>query len=419
MPESVRPIVDHLFRREAAKITAVLTKIFGSHNLELAEDVMQDTLLKALEHWKFHGIPENPTAWLFTAARNKALDVVRRERHQREFEAALSPLLKSEYAAGATLQKLLTPEGIEDDQLRMMFVCCHPSLPEESQVAMVLKTLCGFSTMEIAHAFVTNEETIAKRLYRARQQFREEKVAFGLPPAPELANRVQHVLMVIYLIFNEGYNATHHASLVREDLLEEALRLAKMLADHEATWSPEVFALLALMCFQAARAPGRLDEAGNLLTLKEQDRSKWNRDLIAQGIRYMQQASVGAHLSFYHLEAAIAYEHAAAASYASTNWPRILQLYNWLYQSKPDAVVALNRAIARGEVAGAESALADLQKLEEGGELNNYYLLPATLGEFYARIGNREAARKYLEAALNLTKAKAEQNLLMRKISAL
>ncbi len=419
MPEDVRPLVDHLFRREAARITAVLTRIFGSHNLELVEDVVQDTLLKALEHWKFHGIPANPTAWLFTAARNKALDVVRRERHQREFEASVSPLLKSEYSVGTTLQKLVTPDGIEDEQLRMMFVCCHPSLPEESQVAMVLKTLCGFTTLEIARAFLTNEETITKRLYRGREQFREEKIAFALPPPHELKQRLQNVLTVVYLIFNEGYHATHQGSLVREDLLEEALRLGKMLVDSETTRHTDAFALLALMCFHAARAHGRIDAAGRMLTLKEQDRAKWNRELIEQGNTYIHQASIGDHLSFYHVEAAIAYEHVTAASFAATNWSRILQLYEWLYQIKPDAVVALNRAIARAEAEGPAAALTELLDIESNGQLQNYYLLYASLGEIHARMGNNQMAMQYLMKALPLTKTVAEQDLLSRKIAAL
>ncbi|MFM8913504.1 MAG: RNA polymerase sigma factor, partial [Flammeovirgaceae bacterium] len=244
---------ENFFRHESGKLVAVLTRAFGAHNLQLAEDVVQDSLLKALEHWKFHGIPENPSAWLFTVARNKALDVVRKEKHLKEFSKEISVLLKSEYSATATLQEIISSEQIEDEQLRMMFVCCHPSVAAEGQVALILKTLCGFSIAEIAHAFFTNEETITKRLYRAKEQFRQQSIAFELPEAEELQPRLENVLTAIYLIFNEGYHASHNPSIVREELIEESLRLGKMLADNRSTQKPSTFALLALLCFNAAR----------------------------------------------------------------------------------------------------------------------------------------------------------------------
>jgi len=203
-PDSVKPLIDHLFRHESGKLIAILTKIFGPVNLELAEDVVQDTLLKALDHWKFHGIPDNPSAWLFTAARNKALDVIRRERYKKEFAGELSVLLKSEYSAGTTLNFLINENEIQDEQLRMMFVCCHPVVAEEGQVALILKTLCGFSVAEIAKAFLTNEETIAKRLYRAREQFRRQNIRFEFPQPGDLPQRRESVLTAIYLLFNEG-----------------------------------------------------------------------------------------------------------------------------------------------------------------------------------------------------------------------
>lgn len=416
MSEDVKPLLTHLFRHESGKMISVLTKIFGTHNLELAEDVVQDTLLKAMDHWKFHGVPQNPTAWLFTAARNRALDVVRRERYQKEFAVEVSPLLKSEYSANITLQQYLTPAAIEDEQLRMMFVCCHPSLSGEAQIALILKTLCGFSVSEIASAFLTNDETITKRLYRARQQFREEKIPFTLPLDVDLRSRLDNILTAVYLIFNEGYNATHHDSLIREDLVEEALRLAKMLVDHPLTHLPPASALLALLCFQAARLYGRLDASGQLLQLRDQDRTKWNRPLIQQGISYLEIASVSQEITSYHLEAAIAYEHCMAPSYAETNWARILQLYDWLYQSQPDPLVALNRAIALAEVQGPAEALKELSKLKNKEALKSYTIYSATLGELHLRMGNKPVARRYFEEALAITHAVGEKRFLQQKI---
>jgi RNA polymerase sigma factor (sigma-70 family) len=412
-------LVDHLFRRESGKLVAILTKLFGPHNLELAEDVVQDTLLKALENWKFHGTPDNPSAWLFTAARNKALDVLRREQHHKEFAAEVSAFLKSEDTASHTLQEMMQPRGIEDEQLRMMFVCCHPSISGEGQVALILKTLCGFSVAEIARAFLTSEETITKRLYRSRQQFREEKVSFGLPTEHELKERMANVLMTIYLIFNEGYNSTGNGSLVREDLVEESLRLCKMLSDHELTSRPIVHALLALMCFQSARLVARVDVTGKLVQLKDQDRSLWNSELIAQGIYHLDLESEGDAISSYHLEAAIAHEHCVARSYDGTNWKKILHLYDWLLEIKPDALIALNRLIIFAEVNGPRAALDQLTKVASKQSLKGYYLYHAVLGEWNAQLGNGIEARKHFEDAILLTQSPSEKKLLQSKISKL
>ena len=251
--DSVKSLVDNLFRHESGKLIAVLTRTFGPKNLELAEDVVQDTLLKALEYWKFHGAPDNPSAWLFTVARNKALDVIRREKHKKEFAEDLNALLKSEYSAGITLNHFINENEIQDEQLQMMFVCCHPSLPEEGQVALVLKTLCGFSVAEIAKAFLTSEETITKRLYRAREQFRNENIRFEIPQLIDLPARLESVLTAIYLVFNEGYNSSSHDLVIREDLVEESLRLTHFLINNKITCQPNALALMALLCFHAAR----------------------------------------------------------------------------------------------------------------------------------------------------------------------
>ena len=370
---------------------------------------MQDSLLKALDHWKFHGVPENPSAWLFTVARNKALDVIRQERHRKKFAHEVSPLLTSEYTADATLQQLLTPHQIEDEQLRMMFVCCHPSLPEEGQVALILKTLCGFSTAEIAHAFLTNEETITKRLYRAKEQFRNEAIAFALPSPSELQTRLENVLTAIYLIFNEGYHTAHHASIIREELIEESLRLGKMLVDNEITNLPITNSLMALLCFNASRVYGRLDENGNLLQLKNQNRSTWNKELIGQGNHYLNRATSIEPPTLYHIEAAIAYEHCQAATFAETNWQRIVELYDWLYQLKPMPLIQLNQLIALAEWKGAHVALAKLNDLQLMEQLPNNVLLHAALGEWRLSIGEKESAKGHFEKAVGLSKTEKEK----------
>ncbi len=406
-------MIDHLFRHEAGKLVAILTRLFGPHNLELAEDVVQDTLLKALEYWKFHGTPDNPSAWLFTAARNKALDVLRRERQRKN----IRPDTASE--PDTTPEFLINDHPIEDEQLRMMFVCCHPAIPEEGQVALILKTLCGFSVAEIAKSFLTNEETITKRLYRARQVFRDEKVAFAFPTRTEMQQRLSNVLTAVYLIFTEGYQSTHHDSVVREDLVEESLRLGKMITEHALTSTPESNALMALLCFQTARLAARTDHAGNLLPLKDQDRTRWNQELIEQGNRFLNLASVGDTISTYHLQAAIAQEHCAARYYGDTNWERILHWYDWLLEIKPDGLIALNRLIAFAEVHGAQAALDELMHHPDREKLARYYLYPSVLGEWHMQLGHEAEARHYLEMAINATTSPAEKHLLQTKLNRL
>jgi RNA polymerase sigma-70 factor (ECF subfamily) len=420
MSEStVKPILDNLFRHEAGKITAVLTRIFGPHNLELAEDVVQDTLLKALDIWKFQGVPENPSAWLFAAARNKALDVLRRERHKKEFAREYTALLTSAYSASATINRLMHDHPIEDEQLRMMFVCCHPEVSPEGQVALILKTLCGFSVAEIAKAFITTSDNIEKRLYRARQYFREQEVKFELPSEKEISARLSGVYTAIYLLFNEGYSASHHDQLIRDDLVEEALRLGNMLACHPVTALPETYALLSLMCYHASRLYGRVDDGGNFLMLKDQDRLRWNQGLIERGNYFLNRASTGKQVSSYHIEAAIAFEHCTAPSYAETKWEKILQLYNWLEQVRPDAIVRLNKLIVFSEVHGVKAALEEIQPLLNDPLLQQYYLLYVTIGDWYDQLGNKEEAIRYLSKAVDLAQSPVANNFLNRKIAAL
>lgn len=409
--------IDHLFRHEWGRMVAFLTRIFGAHNLEMAEDIAQDTLLKAFEQWKIKGVPDNPSAWLMTVAKNRAMDVIRRERRNIRLADDVAVLLESEYTIATTMDNLTTAAEIKDDQLRMMFACCHPALAGEAQVTMILKTLCGFSIAEIAKAFLSNEENINKRLYRARQLFREGKVTLEIPTQNELVERLENVLTSIYLLFNEGYNATSHEDLIRNDLIQEALRLGVLLTQNQQTARPEVYALLALMCFHAARTGGRLDEAGNILLLKQQDRSLWNPDLIQTGINFLSQSAQGETFTKYHAEAGIAYEHCIAKNYDQTNWENIVHQYDVLYQIHSTPIVALNRAIAVGEWKGAREGLKAVEQISDLQTLHNYYLLSATLGEFYLQLNEPAKARPYFEKALSQTQSEKEKKLLREKMS--
>lgn len=414
---NIHQTLEHLFRHESGRLVSVLTKVFGPHNLELAEDVVQDTLLQAMNSWKMGSVPDNPSGWLFTAAKNKALDVIRKEKRHHEFAANISYLLQSEYTLSSTVNELMNKNEIEDDQLRMMFTCCHPSLSSESQVALVLKTLCGFSIAEIARAFITTNDTIEKRLYRAKQKFREQQIVFEIPQEQELEERLDNVLTAIYLLFNEGYNSTQHEELIRKDLLEESLRLGQLLAHHPATKQSKVFALLALICFNMARSEARLDREGNILLLEQQDRTLWNRSLIQMGFDYIDKSAEGDMLTTYHIEAAIAVEHVSAASYHTTNWKNILYYYDLLYKLQPNPIVALNRSVVVGELNGPAEGIKAIENIQAIESLKNYYLLYAILGEMYLKLNETEKATALFAEAARLTGSEAEKKLLAEKMS--
>jgi RNA polymerase sigma factor (sigma-70 family) len=411
--------VDHLFRHEAGKLVSVLTKVFGAHNFELVEDVVQDTLVKALELWKIRGVPQNPTGWLFKVARNQALDIIRRDRRKKTFDPEVAYLLQSEYTLSQTLDELLSTKDIDDDLLRMMFICCHPALSSESQVAMILRSLCGFSVGEIARAFLTQPDNIEKRLYRARLAFREQKISFEIPPRHLLAERLENVLLSIYLLFNEGYNSTRHEDLIRSDLIEEAIRLTRLLSQNALTSTPPVWALLGLMYLIEARSHSRQDDQGHILLLPAQDRNRWDKELIQKGMECLGRSAEGIELSSYHLEAAIACEHCTAPTYSETNWPNILRYYDLLYAMKPTRIIALNRAIVIGRVHGPLRAIRSIEEIPDIHLLANYYLLPATLGELYAQLNEREIASRYLDQAIALTESASEKTLLEGKLKRL
>ncbi|MCC7501783.1 MAG: tetratricopeptide repeat protein [Flavobacteriales bacterium] len=412
---AVGPLVENLFRRESGRLTAALTRFFGSAHLELAEDVVQDTLLKAMREWPFKGVPNDPVAWLHRVARNGAMDRLRRDARGAQLLKEQAPLLRSEWSMAATVNEALRPESLADDQLRMFFACCHPSLPTEQQVALVLKTLCGFGVPEIARAFVTNEETINKRLYRAREAFR----ALGhleIPEGEDLSARTEHVLASIYLLFNEGYNATRNPDLIREDLIEEALHLAHLLTQHPATDLPDVHALLALMLFHAARTDARRAADGAIILLADQDRTQWDAELIDLAGQHLVLATRNGGFSSYHLEAAIAGMHAHASSFAATDWAAIVSLYDRLLVLKPHDIVRMNRAVALAEAQGADEGL---RALEQVRGLEDHHVFQATRGELMRRAGRTEEARTAFQLALRLATAPQERILLEQRLAAL
>jgi RNA polymerase sigma-70 factor (ECF subfamily) len=412
----VHELVEHLFRHQAGRMLAALTHIFGLENLDLAEEVVQEALLQALRHWRFHGIPDNPQGWLLRAARNKALDLLRRRASFRRKEHELRERLDERQArenAGAPGGS----EELEDEQLAMIFACCAPALPSEARVALTLKAVSGFSVGEIARAFLAEESAIAQRLVRAKRRISEAGIALALPSPGELPSRLDSVLQVLYLLFNEGYGAHSGENLVREDLCGEAIRLCQLLASRPDTGLPKVHALLALFYFQAARLETRVDGEGNLLLLAEQERSQWDQDLLALGVRQLDEAAHGNELSAYHLQAAIAAVHATSASIADTNWSRLVALYDQLFAVAPSPVVALNRAVAQSMVAGPEGALASLDELSAESGLKNYYLLPAVRADFLRRLGRTEEAAACYQEALTYPCSEPERRFLVRRIN--
>jgi len=412
--KNINQLVDHLFRHESGKMIAVLSRLLGLQNIEIAQDLVQDTLLQAMSTWGYKSIPDNPSAWLYRVAKNKAIDFLRREKKFKEVSPQYSYLLQSEYTLASTVNNLFLENEIQDSQLRMMFACCHPSIQEESQIALTLKTLCGLSVNEISKAFLTTEETIAKRIYRAKEKIKAEKIELEVPQNDELSTRVDTVLKSLYLLFNEGYKSSNPDKLIREDLCEEAMRLCFLLTQHSLTALPRTKALLALMCFQASRFDSRLDDKNNIILLKHQDRSKWNRSLMNKGFELMEESTEPFEVSSYHLEAAIASQHAAARSFEQTNWKSIYHLYEMLYQLQPNPIVAMNKAIASSYAISKQNALKELQQIKG---LEDHHLYYVSIGEMYFDLENKPEAKKFFEKALELTSSGYEQQLLINKIS--
>lgn len=409
-------LADHLFRHEAGKLVSVLTGIFGLDRLQLAEDVVQEALVRALQTWPYYGVPTNPAAWLTHTAKNLALDVIRREKIFSEKQPQIITFIEQWANECDPQDSPAFDSEIKDRRLQLMFACCHPLVPQESQTALALKTLCGFNPGEIAKAFLTTEAAIAKRLTRARQNIQEQRVPFEIPAGAELAARLDGVLQILYLLFNEGYKASSGESLVRAELCHEAIRLAVLLAEHPAGNVPRTHALLALMLLDAARLPARTDAEGNILRLQEQDRSAWDRRMMARGIRHLALSAAGDELSEYHLQAGIAACHCAAADYESTDWRQILSIYDRLVALNGSPVVALNRAVAVANVHGATAGLEAIEVIPDRGQLESYYLLHAVLGEFEARREEFAVAAEHLRRALQLTEVQSERAFLAGRL---
>jgi RNA polymerase sigma-70 factor (ECF subfamily) len=409
-------LVDHLFRERAGQMIAWLTRIFGPAHLELVEEVVQDALVKALQQWPYSGVPANPAGWLCRVARNGALDALRRDGSFRD----RAPAIAAELSRAAT--GLSAADGdpvLDDDELKMIFLCCHPALPMDSRVALSLKTVSGFSVQEIARAFLTSDATIAQRLVRAKRRLREPDVRFDLPHPGDLSERLDSVLEVIYLLFNEGYASRGGDELVRSDLCSEALRLARLVVANSQTETPAAHALAAMIALHAARRPSRLDDRGDIVLLDDQDRSRWDAGLIALGFAHLERSAAGPAMTPYHVQAAIAAAHAGASSPENTPWSDILHLYDDLRALNPSPLVRLNRVVAVWKVKGVEHALAELPALENEPSLRSYYLLPAVSGRLLAIQGNRIEARRAFERALALPCSEPERRLLRRHLEAL
>jgi RNA polymerase sigma factor (sigma-70 family) len=410
-------LIPHLFRTEYRKIVAVLSKHFGFGQMEMAEDIASDTFLTASQAWGIEGAPKNPTAWLYHVAKNKAVNHMRREGH---FKNKIVPELREKGPAfreeGPALWEEeidLSPQNINDSQLRMMFAICHPSIPVEAQIGLSLRILCGFGIEEIANAFLTNKETINKRLFRAREKLREGKIGIELPGPADIDERLGSVLRTIYLLFNEGYYSVSQDKTMRKDLCLEAMRLCQLLVENSLTNQPQVNALLALMCLHASRFEARQDENGELILYQEQDEGLWNADLISRGGYYLHCATSGARLSKYHLEAGIAYWHTQKED-SREKWERILQLYNHLLQMEYSPIAALNRTYALSKTNGKQVAIAEAEKLNLTG--NHFYY--ALLGELYSGIDDVEAKRNF-QMALTLARTIPDQRAIQKRMEGL
>lgn len=409
-------LTEHLFRHEAGRLVSVLTGIFGLHRLQMAEDVVQEAMARALKTWVYYGVPENPPAWLMQTAKHLALDIVRREKRFREKQSAVMTYLEQRMPDAGLADGPLLEGELRDDRLRLMFACCHPHLPQAMQIGLALKTLCGFSPAEISKAFLTTEAAIIKRLTRARQRLQADHIRFEIPAGPELAPRLEGVLRTLYLLFNEGYKASSGDRFVREELCAEAIRLAGILAEHPAGGQPQVHALLALMLLNAARLPARTDPDGNFVRMEHQDRSRWDRSMIQRGIYHLGRSAGGATLNEYHLQAGIAACHCLAVSDADTDWKRILSLYDHLLEIDDSPVVALNQAVAAAKVYGAAEGIARLEGILERNALSDYYLAHAVLGDLERQRENPSAAACHFAKALKMTEVKAERELISQRL---
>jgi len=407
-------LVEHFFRHETGRLHGALVRRLGVQHLALAEDVTQEALLRALRVWSMSGIPANPSAWITQVAMNLARDALRHQRMSTAKEPAI--ITHHEQMLGTPAVAWETAREIRDDTLRLMFVCCHPAIAPDAQVILALKVLGGFSTAEIARAFLGSEAALEKQLTRTKQRIADAGIGFELPEGEDLSPRLDGVLSALYLMFNEGHKATDGEHLLREDLCREAIRLMLLLLEHPVGNTPRSHALLALMLLTAARFPSRLDAQGALLRLEDQDRSRWDQTLIERGLRHLATAAQGGELSEFHLQAGIAALHSVAPDHAATDWPRILSHYDALLRLRPSPIVALNRAVAVAQVHGPQAGLDVIALIPEREQIEGHHLLHAVTGELHWRLGRHEAAAENFRRALALAQVGTEQVYLTRMI---
>lgn len=408
-------LAEHFFRHESGRLISTLTRVLGPHRLDLVEDVVQAAFLQALGSWGTRGVPDEPGAWLFRVARNLAIDALRRQRRHEAHVAASST--SAGLATASEMARLEVAQEIPDDQLRMLTLCCHPALPPESQVALSLKMLSGFSAAEIARALLTSEANAEKRLVRAKARLRTE--SFCEVSQSGLLERLPGVLNVIYLLFNEGYSSTQPDRLVRQELCAEAMRLGAIITDNARGRTPEACALMALMCFHGARLNARESDEGHILLLNSQPRDAWNADMIAQGFRWLGESAREDVLTPWHVEAGIAAEHCTAATFDDTNWDRLLKLYDLLVALEPSGLHRLNRAVAVAYAVGPAAALAALAEVKPEEIPRDYHLWDAVMAELYRRSGDRENARLHLRRALTAVRTTSERQLLQQRLAEL
>jgi len=405
-------ILEHLFRHQAGRMTAHLTRLLGPAWLNVAEEAVQEAMLRALQTWPYQGVPENPAGWLFRVAHNAAMDAVRRNKiFGDKTEAMVAELSRSAIIVPDDPE---LEEQLRDDELRMIFMCCHPAIPRESCVALSLKTVGGFNVREIARAFLADDATIAQRLVRAKRLIRDVGLTLDMPHGSELRERLDTVAEVIYFMFNEGYAALEGESLIRQDLCQEALRLGQLIASSSMV-TPAIHALVALMALQAARLPARTDDAGDIVLLEAQDRARWDQRLIAIGFRHFESSMAGDDVSEYHVQAAIAATHARVAE-SGVDWPTILGLYDQLMKIRNSPVIELNRAVALSKVRGPAEALAAVEKLERNPSMKHYHLLLAVRAQFLLELGRKIEAAESYRAALGCRCSEPERRFLRRKL---
>jgi RNA polymerase sigma-70 factor (ECF subfamily) len=407
--DPIRELLDSLYRVESGRILATLIRLLG--DFDLAEEAMHEAFAAALSVWPRDGVPGNPRPWLISAARFKAIDTLRR---RARFDASQDELVRYLEARGGSAERSVEEESVEDDRLRLIFTCCHPSVPPEARVAITLREVCRLTTEEIAKAFLTTPRTLAQRIVRAKAKIREAHIPYEVPTPRELPERLGAVLQVLYLVFNEGYSAAAGAEVTRAELTGEAIRLGRLLS--ELMPEPEVIGLLSLMLLQESRRAARSSPTGELILLEHQDRSVWNREQIAEGVALLERALKSRRFGSYTLQAAIAAVHAEAASVATTDWGQIVALYDQLLRIQPSPVVELNRAVALAMRDGPEAGLANIDAVLEDGGLANYYLAHSARADMCRRLGRTAEARSAYEKALALTQQEPERQFLQERI---